>query len=115
MLQAEQILQKRYQLQQQLGQNAGRQTWLAVNLDESPTQSVIVKLLAFNPQMHWDDLKLFEREAQVLKHLNHPRIPRYRDYFSVDKEAGGGLPWFALVQDYIAGSSLQKQLTDRKR
>ncbi len=112
MLQAEQVLQERYQLKQKLGQNAGRQTWLAQDLGESPAQLVIVKLLAFNPQMHWDELKLFEREAQVLKHLNHPRIPQYRDYFSLDRQIGAGLPWFGLVQEYIPGDSLQ-QLLDR--
>jgi len=114
MLVAEQILQKRYQLKQQLGNNPGRQTWLALDLATEPRQSVIVKLLPFSPQMQWDDLKLFEREAQVLKHLNHPRIPRYRDYFSVEKEAGEGLPWFGLVQDYINGSSLQELLKSGK-
>lgn len=115
MLQAEQILQQRYQLKQQLGNNPSRQTWLALDLVAEPQQSVIVKLLPFSPQTHWDDLKLFEREAQVLKHLNHPRIPRYRDYFSVEKEAGGGLPWFGLVQDYISGSSLQQRLKNGQR
>jgi hypothetical protein len=69
MLQAQQILQGRYQLQQQLGQNPGRQTWLAQDVEVSPAESVIVKLLAFNPQMQWDEFKLFEREAQVLKQL----------------------------------------------
>jgi serine/threonine protein kinase len=110
MLQAEQILQERYQLKQQLGNNPSRQTWLALDLAAEPKQLVIVKLLPFSPQTQWDDLKLFEREAQVLKHLNHTRIPQYRDYFSVEKEAGGGLPWFGLVQDYINGSSLQQLL-----
>lgn len=110
MLQAEQVLQGRYQLQRLLGQNAGRQTWLAVNIKESPAQRVIVKLLAFNPQMHWDEHKLFDREAQVLKHLNHARIPQYRDYFCIDREAGAGLPWFGLVQEYIPGDSLQHLL-----
>ena len=115
MLQAEQILQERYQLSHQLGNNPSRQTWLAFDLAAEPRQPVIVKLLPFSPQTQWDDLKLFEREAQVLKHLNHPRIPRYRDYFSVDKEAGGGLPWFGLVQDYISGSSLQQLLNSGRR
>ena len=115
MLQTEQILQERYQLQQQLGQNAGRQTWLAQDLGESTSQQVIVKLLAFNPQMHWDELKLFEREAQVLKHLNHPRLPQYRDYFPVDQQTGEGLPWFGLVQEYIPGDSLQQLLDQGKR
>ena len=115
MLQAKQVLQKRYQLQQQLGQNAGRQTWLAKDDGESSAQPVIVKLLAFNPQLHWDELKLFEREAQVLNHLNHPQIPQYRNYFSINQQMGNGLPWFGLVQEYIPGDSLQQRLDQGKR
>lgn len=115
MLQASQILQGRYQLQEKLGQNAARQTWLAVDVQASPSELVIVKLLAFSPQMQWEDFKLFEREAQVLKQLDYPRSPRYRDYFSLDKQAGSGLCWFGLVQDYIPGSSLQKMLEQGKR
>jgi serine/threonine protein kinase len=115
MLEAGQVLQGRYQLSQQLGNNAGRQTWLALDLATPTTERVIVKLLPFSPQIHWDDLKLFEREAQVLKHLNHPRIPKYRDYFSTEPSNSGELPWFGLVQDYIPGISLQKRLKNGKR
>lgn len=110
MLQAKQLLQNRYQLQQCLSQNAGRQTWLAEDTTQTPPQQVIVKLLAFSPQMEWDEFKLFEREAQVLKTLNHPRIPKHRDYFSLDEQMGQGLCWFCLVQDYIPGQSLQQLL-----
>lgn len=114
MLQAEQVLQERYQLQRQLGRTAaGRQTWLA--LDLLSNQQVIVKLLAFNPQMEWDELKLFEREAQVLQALDHPRIPCYRDSFSLDQQTGGEISWFGLVQDYIPGFSLQELLERGKR
>lgn len=113
-MKAQTIIADRYQLIEQLGQNAGRQTWLALDLRSTPLEKVVLKLLAFNPQMQWDELKLFEREAQVLKNLNHPQIPRYRDFFSVDEEAGEGLPWFCLVQDYIEGISLKRLLeTDR--
>lgn len=114
MFKAEQTLQQRYQLQKQLGRTAaGHQTWLA--LDNQSNEEVTVKLLAFSPQMQWEELKLFEREAQVLQSLNHPRIPRYRDYFDIDKHAGEGVPWFALVQDYIPGFSLQESLEQGKR
>ena len=114
MLQPEQILQERYQLEARLGRTAaGRQTWLARDLQSN--EQVIVKLLAFSPQMQWDELKLFEREAQVLANLSHPRIPRYRDYFSLDRQIGEGLPWFGIVQDYIPGASLQELLEQGKR
>lgn len=114
MLNSGQILQERYQLQRQFGRTAaGRQTWLAT--DQQTQEQVIVKLLAFSPQMAWEELKLFEREAQILQALNHPRIPRYRDYFSIEQNQGGGLPWFGLVQDYIPGLSLQDLLDQGQR
>ena len=110
MLEAEQIFQQRYQLKQKLGQNAGRQTWLASDISIQPAETVILKFLAFGEQSQWDNLKLFEREADILKHLSHPRIPKYRDYFSIEDQNN----WFALVQEYIPGDSL-KQLIDNKR
>jgi serine/threonine protein kinase len=108
MLQAEQILQDRYQLKQKLGHNASRQTWLAKDLRSQHT--VVVKLLTFSDQVQWDNLRLFEREAHVLKQLNHPRIPKYRDYFCIDDQ----MLWFGLVQDYIPGSSLKELLRFNK-
>jgi serine/threonine protein kinase len=67
--------------------------------------------LAFGGQIQWEDLKLFEREAQILKQLNHPRIPDYRDYFCIDDRS----LWFGLVQKYIPGCSLKEQLASGKR
>ncbi|MFB2935723.1 serine/threonine protein kinase [Aerosakkonemataceae cyanobacterium BLCC-F154] len=111
MLQVEQVLQGRYQLKEKLGQNAGRQTWLAEDLKSKPSEQVIVKLLAFGGDIQWDDLRLFEREAQILKHLKHPQIPQYRDYFSVDER----ILWFGLVQEYIPGESLKDLLKTGRR
>jgi serine/threonine protein kinase len=113
MLQTEQILQERYQIQSQLGNNGIRQTWLAKDLQASNAEKslVVVKLLAFGGTVQWDDLKLFEREAQILKQLNHPRIPRYFDYFCIDDRT----LWFGLVQEYIPGESLKERLAVGKR
>ena len=113
MLQEEQILQERYQLQSQLGNNGIRQTWLARDLQASnlENQQVVVKLLAFGGTVQWEDLKLFEREAQILKQLNHPRIPTYIDYFSIDDRT----LWLCLVEQYIPGVSLKDQLLQGKR
>ena len=111
MLQAKQVLNERYQLKHKLGHNAGRQTWLAEDLKTQTKEPVVVKLLAFGGDVQWDDLKLFEREAQVLKQLNHPKIPKYRDYFSIDDRT----LWFGLVQEYIPGASLKEQLDQGKK
>src|SRR5579883_1602058 len=105
MLETQQILHDRYKLKQKLGESAGRQTWLAQDL--SSQQKVVVKLLTFNDQLQWENLRLFEREAQVLKQLNHPRIPKYYNYFCIDEQ----LLWFGLVQEYIPGQSLKELLT----
>ncbi len=103
------ILVDKYQLKQRLGHTAtGHQTWLA--MDKLSQENITLKLLAFSPQMQWEELKLFEREAKVLQSLQHQRIPKYRDYFDIDKDLGGGIAWFGLVQDYIPGSSLQELL-----
>jgi serine/threonine protein kinase len=96
------VLHDCYQIQSLLGRQTGRRTFLANDLQRG--LSVVVKLLLFNPDFTWDDLKLFEREAEVLKSLDHPAIPKYLDYFEVETELGKG---FALVQTYIEARSLQ--------
>lgn len=95
----------RYEVQQQLGKNAGRRTLLARDLESQ--ELVIIKLLNFSSDFEWTDLKLFERESETLKTLDHPYIPRYIDYFDIDLPEFRG---FALVQSYITGQSLQDSI-----
>ncbi len=97
------VLKKRYALQQRLGKNAGRQTWLARDLQTQ--ELVAIKILAFDPDFQWNDLKLFEREVETLKSLSHPAIPRYLDFFKFETPKIKG---FALVQNYIEAKSLEE-------
>jgi serine/threonine protein kinase len=97
-----QVFHDRYRLESLLGRQTGRRTFLAQDLQ---TESrVVVKLLLFGPDFEWDDLKLFEREAAVLKSLDHPAIPDYLDAFDVETDIGKG---FALVQSYLEAPTLQ--------
>jgi eukaryotic-like serine/threonine-protein kinase len=98
-------LHSRYEIQQRLGKKAGRQTLLA--RDQQTQELVIIKLLTFSSDFNWDDLKLFEREAETLQSLSHPAIPRYLDSFEVETPNGKG---FALVQNYIEAKSLEEHL-----
>ena len=104
MLQAQEILLERYQLQRVLGKSAIRQTWLARDLTNE--QQVVVKLLTANDELQWYDIQLFEREAKVLRQLNHPRIPQYYDDFVLE----GDVIYFALVQEYIPAKSIKELL-----
>lgn len=60
----ERVLKERYAIQQQLGKNAGRQTLLARDLQTE--ELVAIKVLSFGADFQWDDLKLFEREAEAV-------------------------------------------------
>lgn len=99
------ILNRRYQVQRQLGRQTSRRTLLAFDLHSS--QQVVVKLLFLGEDFDWQDLKLFEREAETLKTLDHPAIPHYLDYFELDTSNDKG---FGLVQSYVEGKSLEEHL-----
>lgn len=99
------ILRDHYEIQQRLGKKAGRQTLLARDLNNQ--ELVVIKLLTFSSDFNWDDLKLFEREAQTLQSLSHPALPRYLDSFELDTPNGKG---FAMVQSYIEAPSVEEHL-----
>jgi serine/threonine protein kinase len=101
-MQLDTILADRYQIHEQLSSKAGRQTFLAQDLQSQDL--VIIKVLRFGVSFQWDDLKLFEREASTLRNLAHPAIPQYLDYFELDL---ADLRGFALVQTYLPAPSLE--------
>jgi serine/threonine protein kinase len=100
------ILAERYEVQRQLGKQTGRQTLLARDLQTQ--KLVVLKQLFLGSDFEWQDLKLFEREAETLKTLSHPAIPRYLDYLEIDEPHSKG---FALVQTYVEGKTLEEHLT----
>lgn len=98
-----QLLNDRYKISQLISSKEGR--WVYLAQDQSKNCSVILKLLLFSHGFSWDGFKLFERENEVLKSLDHPKIPKYIDCFEVDAEFGKG---FMSVQEYVEAKSLQE-------
>ena len=99
------IIGDRYQVIYLLGKKPGYRTVLCS--DTQTQQLVVVKLLVWNEDFEWQNLKLFEREARVLQSISHRAIPRYLDYFEINKPQ---LKGFCLVQTYINAASLEKHL-----
>ncbi|MEB3212972.1 MAG: serine/threonine-protein kinase [Leptolyngbyaceae bacterium] len=103
---AGQILGDRYKVEKQLGRQAGRWTLLATNIEtETP---VILKMISIDDDLHPDTVKLFEREVEILRSLNHPSIPKHLDYFEIDLPKQ--MKAMVLVQSYIEGVSVDKYL-----
>lgn len=103
---AGQILGERYRVEKQLGYRAGRWTLLATDL--STEQTVILKLIAVDEELHPDALRLFERELFTLRHLEHPSIPRYLGYFDIDLPRSKKA--LVLVESYVDGTSTDQYL-----
>src|SRR5512136_1427629 len=95
------LLHERYEIKEVLGQGGFATTYLA--LDTATQRECAIKCLSFRKIEEWKTCELFEREARVLKNLDHPNIPHYLDFFTVDTEQDIAL---YLMQEYAAGQSL---------
>jgi len=77
----------------------------------SHQHQVAVKALSLRGLRNWKQLELFKREAQILKNLDHPCIPKYLEYFEEEEEESGNDnnndQSFFLVQDLVVGKNLE--------
>ena len=94
------LTQNGYEISRELGRNreGGRVSYLATKI--STHELVVIKQFRFFcADASWQGFKVYEREVDFLKQLNHPRIPRYIDSFETDDG-------FCLVQEYKDAPSL---------
>jgi serine/threonine protein kinase len=95
----------RYKVVRELGRNqeGGRITYLATDTRLNPPQRVVIKEFRFAASgANWSGFKAYEREIEILRELEHPRIPRYLNSF----ETKSG---FCLVQEYKNAPSLAQR------
>jgi hypothetical protein len=94
------LIAGRYRLERELGRGGFAVTWQAH--DQLSGSAVAVKVLSIRSIDHWKAVELFEREARVLKNLDHPQIPKYLDFIAPAE----GSDRFVLVQALAPGRSL---------
>jgi serine/threonine protein kinase len=97
----DEMIADRYRILDVLGQGGVGITYLAE--DTKTGCKVALKALSLRSSGDWKQMELFEREARILKQLNHPAIPRYIDYFAVDTSEDQTL---YIVQEWADGQSL---------
>lgn len=101
----------RYQIIRHLGGGGFSQTYLAADQHLPGKPLCVVKLLkprVTDPESLQAARRLFDREAQVLYSLgSHSQIPRLYAHFEENEE-------FYLVQEYIEGTLISKELKAAK-
>ncbi|MDJ0798926.1 MAG: protein kinase [Calothrix sp. MO_167.B12] len=106
------ILDGRYEIIRKLGQGAFGTTYLAIDRKLPDKDQCVVK--HFSPQSTDSNTlsharRLFETEAKVLNRLgNHNQIPRLLAHFEEEQQ-------FYLVEEYVEGHDLSREITYDKR
>ncbi len=94
-------IKDQYRITDLLGQGSVAITYSAISLEtESP---VAIKVISLKQLQDWKQIELFQREAEVLAKLDHPAIPNYIDYFTLETEKDKA---FYIVQQQAPGKSL---------
>lgn len=105
------VIGDRYRVVKEIGRGGFGHTYLAEDTNRFDETCVIKE---FAPELnHQDSLgkakELFSREAAVLYRLEHPQIPKFREWFMDDK-----LHSLFLAQDYVVGPTYFALLQQRK-
>jgi hypothetical protein len=87
----------RYRITRLLGEGSQASTYAAVDVLRG--REVAVKQFRVKGATSWKEVELAEREAAVLRELDHPLLPRFVEHF----EEGGEL---FLVTELVEGESL---------
>lgn len=107
----ERIVGDRYRILRDIGHGGFGKTYLAEDINRFNERCVLKELapIAENQDSLEKAKELFSREAEVLYKLQHPQIPRFREWFIESTRQS-----MFLVQDYVEGPTYQDILRDRQ-
>lgn len=101
------LIGDRYEVERELGKGGFGTTYAA--LDRETGRRVAVKVLQLHRVSEWKAVELFEREARVLRTLEHPGIPAYVEFRPLEDERQA-----YLVQALAPGENLEAVLATRR-
>ena len=102
-------LKERYALCSILGQGAEGVTYLG--FDTQMEHFVVLKERMWKPLAQDTRQKRLEREAKVLRELDHPQIPHFFEHFVLQE---GRRKSLYIVQEYIEGPTLRELLHNKR-
>ncbi len=102
----QELINNRYKIIKTLNEETGN-TYLGE--DTQKRRQVVIKMRRFKNLSDWKVLELFEREIDILRQINHPKIPEYVDSFTIEK---GQDTEYYLIQEYIEGVTLKSKILE---
>ena len=103
------MFNERFRISNRLGEGTFYETFLAQDMQRMNAQCVVKRLKPpSDPALIGKVREMFVREAEKLNALSHQGIPKLIGYF----EDGGD---FYLVQDFIDGNTLDKEINRRRK
>src|SRR5262245_9395434 len=103
------LIADRYEIVRPIGRGSFAQTLLAV--DRHDGRHVALKVLSPRRAADWKSFDLFDREAAVLRGLNHPGIPKVFDIFRAPWE-GSNAGFIAM--EYVEGESFADHIAAQR-
>ena len=105
------IIGDRYRIMREIGRGGFGHTYLAEDTNRFDEPCVLKEFAPeiSHPESIHKAKELFSREAKVLYRLEHPQIPKFREWFMDDK-----LHSLFLAQDYVTGPTYFALLQKRK-
>lgn len=103
------LLAERYRMERVIGHGASGTTWRGT--DTTTGEAVAIKEMPLRQADSPKARELIEREARVLRELDHPGIPRWRDAVVA---GSGRFRALYLVQELVAGRTLAEEMMERR-
>ncbi len=103
------LLAGRYRLVEVLGRGANGITYRAERTTDGNVFAV--KEMSLRTLESAKAMELFDREARVLRELDHPAIPRYEDDFHFGQGKNAAL---YLVQELVSGRTLEAEMASKR-
>src|SRR5262252_6625692 len=103
------LIADRYEVVRPIGRGSFAQTLLV--LDRQDRRHVALKVLHPRRAADWKSFDLFDREAAVLRTLEHPGIPKVYDIFRAPWE-GSDAGFIAM--EYVEGESFAEHIAAQR-
>src|SRR3989344_5932946 len=97
-----------YSLDEVIGGGANNTTYRGRN---SQGEEVCIKTFSLLAANSWKAKELLEREKAILEQLDHPAIPKFKDYFTAGE---GPREIHYLVMEYVRGQNLARLVEGNK-